>query len=209
LISLPIPINMGAMLYKAKNLLPFDSELHHQLLKEAEEGSIESLGELLEQYRDLLYLLAFNNIGIESQSEDMVGDTFIMAMGEFKNRPKKDPFASWLLSFFYSVCASYYEVDTKVVYLEEAEFQDMLNEGIIPEGVDRHFKKMNEKQKVWESLETLEDIPKAIVILYYFAGITSLKKISQMVELSEELTTKTLNEARLTLAHILKTPLQA
>lgn len=179
------------------------------LLEQAEAGDLTSLGKLTEHFRPVLTSLAQKNIDLPSQAEDIVGDTMVVAMGEFESRDKKTPFAAWLLNIFYLVSLTYFELDTKLVYLEEEDFKELVTEGIIPEVVDKHFEQIGNKHKIWQSLQNLEEISRSAIILYYFAEITSPKQVAQILDIPENEVKNTLSKARQELSVSLKTPLQA
>jgi RNA polymerase sigma factor (sigma-70 family) len=169
------------------------------LTNKAKQGDTNALGILIEYYRPLLLDISYKNIGRNSQSEDIVEDAILLSFSEKTTLKESGSFASWLLSHYYTSLSNYYELNSKVVFLEGEDFQKLLMDELDLDEVNKHFKKIASKKNVWDSLAVLDQNHKAIIILWYFGDYTSLQEVATILEITKEEVKDRLDQARILL----------
>ena len=146
-----------------------------ELIRKAREGNIQALNELINNHKDLAYLIALKYLKNKEDAEDVVQNSFIIILKSIKNFRNEAKFSTWLYTIVYHEC------------LKELKNRNQTME-YIPQFVEYENEEtyVEEKDDINNFLKILKSNEYTTITLFYLkeksideiAKITSLSKVN-------------------------------
>lgn len=162
-------------------------------ITEAQKGNIDTFSQIVETYQKPVYNLCYRMLNNAGDAEDAAQETFMRAYKSIKRYDDTRPFATWLLSI-----AAHYCIDQlrkrrmTLISIEEMPLLDWRDEGPKP---DDFLGKKEEKNKIRELLNSIGEVDRAAVIMYYWYDY-SYEEIAEALSLSQSAVKSRLHRAR-------------
>jgi len=118
---------------------------------------------IVKQYTTMVFRIAYNNVKIVEEAEDIVQDVFVKFM-RAKNFESDEHVKAWLIRVTINMCKNYHLLfrNSKTVPLDE----NISCISAQPQGVHEEF------QGIYEELRKLKVNYRNVLYLYYFEGYT-------------------------------------
>jgi RNA polymerase sigma factor (sigma-70 family) len=183
--------DFSLILTKRKNMTK--EEL--SVFKAAQAGDKEAFGVIVNRYQSLICAITYSSTGDINLSEDIAQETFLAAwnsLGELRSPTK---LRAWLCAIARNLIKQSFrqrknDIGKHAISLEA-------NDQTIP-AVQKDQKHIidNEKQEIlWQNLEKIPDTYREPMILYYREQ-QSIKKVSELLDLSEDAVKQRLSRGR-------------
>ena len=180
--------------------MAFINDQHH--INQIIEGNSNAFAILVNQYKDLVFTLAYKTLRNKEQAEEVSQDTFVkvfMSLPKFKGESK---FSTWVYKITYNTCLDYLKKcrkENSVVYIEDfSEHQVKAIENVL-DTIDE--KERN--QKIQDCLQLLPSEDAFLLTLYYFDD-QSIDEISKIMDSNTNNIKVKIFRSRKRLASILK-----
>jgi RNA polymerase sigma factor (sigma-70 family) len=180
--------------------MAFINDQHH--INQIIEGNSNAFAILVDQYKDLVFTLAYKTLKNKEQAEEVSQDTFVkvfMSLNKFKGESK---FSTWVYKITYNTCLDYLKKcrkENSVVYIEDfSEHQVKAIENVL-DTIDE--KERN--QKIQDCLQLLPSEDAFLLTLYYFDD-QSIDEISKIMDNNTNNIKVKIFRSRKRLASILK-----
>ena len=135
----------------------------------------------IQEYKREMFLLAFSIVKNYHDAEDAVAETLLKSYEKLDSLKNKEQFKFWIMQILANNSKMILLKNKKLVCVDEMD-------AYLPE-------KTENNSVVWESVLSLEDELRIIVILYYYQGF-KVKEISKIVGIPEGTVKSQLSVAR-------------
>jgi len=135
----------------------------------------------IQEYKREMFLLAFSIVKNYHDAEDAVAETLLKSYEKLDSLKNKEQFKFWIMQILANNSKMILRKNKKLVCVDEMD-------AYLPE-------KTENNSVVWESVLSLEDELRIIVILYYYQGF-KVKEISKIVGIPEGTVKSQLSVAR-------------
>lgn len=169
-----------------------DAKEQLQLVKKAVKGNPDAYGELIAEYQEYLYKMAYLYMCNEEMALDVVGTTILKAYQSVASLKNPEYFKTWITKILIHVSR---DEQKKVVYYNELE------ETRIAE--DMPGVSLEEKCDIHSALGQLPEKYRTVIYLKYF-GVLSVKEIAFVMNAPEGSVKAYLCRAREELRKMLK-----
>lgn len=170
------------------------------------EGNTNVFSVLVNQYKDLVFTLAYKMLKNKEEAEEVSQDTFIKIFNSLNKFKGESKFSTWIYKITYNTCLDKLKKikkENSVVYIEDFnEHQVKVIENIL-ESIDE--KERN--QKIQECLQLLPSEEAFLLTLYYFDD-QSIEEIAKVIDCNTNNVKIKLFRSRKKLASILKEQLE-
>lgn len=158
-----------------------------RLVALASEGNRGAFAELVEQYKNKIFHLAYRMLGNRQEAEDVVQDTFLRVYEHLASYDRSRKFSTWLYRIATNQCIdrlrrrrSVYSLDAD---LAEGEGMDGYSVLRTDEPGPEESLMLTERQRmVFEAVASLPDKYKAAVALRYYQDL-SMQEISDILQI--------------------------
>jgi RNA polymerase sigma factor (sigma-70 family) len=172
-----------------------------ELVRAAQNGDAVSLGVLLERYQAALYALALRMLGHGPQAQDVLQDTFLIALVSIDRLREPEAVGAWLRGILRNLCfrrlrerRREFLFDQPLRPLEERSLESPTEEAI-----DR----LAMREWVSTALSELPEVLRVTAILRYFGSYSSYKEISTILGVPVGTVRSRLNQVKIKLAEAL------
>ena len=170
------------------------------------EGNTNAFSVLVNQYKDVVFTLAYKMLKNKEEAEEVSQDTFIKIFNSLNKFKGESKFSTWIYKITYNTCLDKLKKikkENNVVYIEDfKEHQVNAIQNII-ESIDE--KERN--QKIQEYLQLLPSEEAFLLTLYYFDD-QSIEEIAKVIDCNANNVKIKLYRTRKKLASILKEQLE-
>nr|WP_275984042.1 RNA polymerase sigma factor SigW [Paenibacillus hamazuiensis] len=156
-----------------------------RLAKLARNGDRGAFAQLVDLYQDKIYHLAYRMMGNAQEAEDVVQETFLRVYSNLERYDETQKFSTWIYRIATNLCIdrlrkrrTTYSLDAE---MPEGEGSDWYS--LMPSNEDTPEKQVivsETQQQIRESIDTLPEKYKSIVILRYLQDM-SLQEISEVL----------------------------
>ena len=168
-----------------------------ELVAQARLGTAAPLGILLERHRAGLTFVAVRILGPGPDVEDIVHETFLVALTHLDRLREPESVGPWLMGIARNLCMQRLRAAREVPYATLDPMSDPA-EGL-EDGIDR----MALQDWVWAALDTLNEPLRLAVILRHFSRASSYRDIASISGVPIGTVRSRLNQARAKLAEAL------
>jgi RNA polymerase sigma factor (sigma-70 family) len=175
-------------------MMPTDPEL----VAEARGGSAAAVGALLERHRAGITAIAVRILGHGPDVEDIVHETFLVALTRIDRLRDADAAGAWLMGIARNLCLQRLRA-AREVPVESFEPRQA-SDSLLPDEV---LERMALREWVWSGLEQLSEPLRLPVILRHFTRATSYRDIAAICDVPIGTVRSRLNQARVKLGEAL------
>lgn len=143
-------------------------------VKLAIKGNEEAFSDLINEYKDKLYLTAYAYVKNKEDALDIVSDTVYKAYISIDKLKEPKYFKSWLTRILINNAISFINKNNKVIYLED----DDLN------NIEGNSDNSDERLDILNAIERLDEKYRKVIILKYFDDLT-ISEISRVLDMPE------------------------
>lgn len=166
------------------------------------EGNTSAFSILLNQYKDLVFTLAYKMLKNKEEAEEVSQDTFIKVFNSINKFKGDSKFSTWIYKITYNTCLDKLKKSKKensVLYIEDfSEHQVKAIESILESTDEKERNK-----KIQECLLLLPSKEAFLLTLYYFDN-QSIEEIAKIIDCKANNVKIKLYRSRKKLASILK-----
>lgn len=170
------------------------------------EGNTNAFSVLVNQYKDLVFTLAYKMLKNKEEAEEVSQDTFIKIFNSLNKFKGESKFSTWIYKITYNTCLDKLKKSKKennVVYIEDFNEHQVKTIENILESIDE--KERN--QKIQECLLLLLSEEAFLLTLYYFDD-QSIEEIAKVIDCNANNVKIKLYRTRKKIASILKEQLE-
>ncbi len=170
------------------------------------EGNTNAFSVLVNQYKDLVFTLAYKMMKNKEEAEEVSQDTFIKVFNSLTKFKGESKFSTWIYKITYNTCLDRLKKckkENSVVYLDDFnEKQIKVIESII-ENIDEKERNL----KIQECLKLLPSEEAFLLTLYYFDD-QSIADIAKVIDCNSNNVKIKLYRSRKKMASILRKQLE-
>ena len=170
------------------------------------EGNTNAFSVLVNQYKDLVFTLAYKMLKNKEEAEEVSQDTFIKIFNSLNKFKGESKFSTWIYKITYNTCLDKLKKikkENNVVYIEDfKEHQVNAIQNIIESIYEKE-----RNQKIQEYLQLLPSEEEFLLTLYYFDD-QSIEEIAKVIDCNANNVKIKLYRTRKKLASILKEQLE-
>lgn len=169
-------------------------------------GDTKVFSVLVNQYKDLVFTLAFKMLKNREEAEEVSQDTFIKVFNSLNKFKGDSKFSTWVYKITYNTCLDQLKKskkDKQVVYIDDFNNHQIKDIENILENIDEQ----DRIRKIQECLQLLPHEDAFLLTLYYFDD-QSLEEIAKVIDSNANNVKIKLYRSRKKLAAILKTQLE-
>jgi RNA polymerase sigma factor (sigma-70 family) len=145
-----------------------DSKIISQCLN----GEPEAFGMLVDKYKAGIYAYAYAKIHDFHEAQDMAQEVFLQAYRSLHRLKKWESFSFWLNRIAYNLCRDWKRSQQRKVDTDFIEDQDST---ILENPSFDSYRDDQMNESLQETLESLPDIYREVLTLYYFGGMDSVE----------------------------------
>ena len=139
-------------------------------------------GAFYEHWFDRVYNYARHRTGSAGRADEIVSDTFSRALKAWsKFDPNKGEASTWLFSIAFRAVADHYRSESRLLLSRLDESPEPAEAGPAP---GQSLEDLQTRTELAKALQSLEEQPREIVALRFFAGMTN-RAIGGLLGLSE------------------------
>lgn len=179
-----------------------DQHYINQIIK----GNTNAFSVLVNQYKDLVFTLAYKMLKNKEEAEEVSQDTFIKTFNSINNFKGDSKFSTWIYKITYNTCLDRLKKskkDNNVVYISDFNKQQIIAIENILDTIDDKER----IQKIQECLQLLPSEEAFLLTLYYFDD-QSIEEIAKVIDCNANNVKIKLYRSRKKLASILKEQLE-
>lgn len=169
-------------------------------------GNSNAFAVLVNQYKDLVFTLAFKMLKNKEEAEEVSQDTFIKVFNSLNKFKGESKFSTWIYKITYNTCLDRLKKSKKensVLYIEDFnEHQVRTIESVLDT-----FNEKERIQKIQECLQLLPSEEAFLLTLYYFDN-QPIDEIAKIIDCNSNNVKIKLFRSRKKLALILKERLE-
>lgn len=175
-----------------------------KLVKRAIHGNVHAYGELMGEYKELLYRTAFAHVKQEALALDLVSETIVRGYEHVGKLREPQYFKSWLIRILLNVINDYYRRNKRVVSMETADVELAAETAAWQEDAQQdHGNAVEEKIDLLAAMERLSEKEKSIIVLKYYDDL-KISEISAVLEIPGGTVKAYLHKAKGKLRDLLK-----
>ena len=163
------------------------------------EGDSDAFGELVRRYERRAFAIAYRLLGHRHDAEDLVQDSFMVALDRLERFDIRRPFGPWFFRILVNL--GHNAREARRVRGTEELVEGLRDEGRGDEGLAR-LERDEIGQKVTEALSELTERQRLVVQLHELEDF-STREVSEMLEIAEPTVRWTLHSARKRLREVL------
>lgn len=149
-----------------------------KILRRIQEGDTSAFEKLVRKYYRNIFALCYRRIGDSDVASDLCQDTFLKLISSVQSIQHRGKFSNYLYTIALNTCTDY--LKKKRLYIEDSSTERIEDTEPLPE----EWVLTGERNAILaEYLNTLPDIQKEAIILFYFQG-EKLKDIAEMTEVN-------------------------
>lgn len=170
------------------------------------EGNSNAFAVLVNQYKDLVFTLAYKMLKNKEEAEEVAQDTFIKIFNSLNKFKGESKFSTWIYKITYNTCLDRLKKSKKeksVIYIEDFNAHQIKEIENILDTIDEKEK----IQKIQECLQLLPSEEAFLLTLYYFDDQT-IDEIAKVIDCNSNNVKIKLFRSRKKLASILKEQLE-
>jgi len=171
-------------------------------LKKAKAGDVSALNQLLVQYKDFAFSIAFRICKNEYDAEDVVQESFIKVFKSIKQFRNESTFSTWLYRIVYNESIRVRKCKNQLIYSAINDNDEIIDYSSI-DGALQNLLTVERKQIIRKALDQLH-VNESLVLTLYYLNDKSIKEIHQITQLSKSNIKVILHRARKNLHTILK-----
>lgn len=164
------------------------------ILKKAKAGDAAALNQLLDQYKDIAFSIAFRILKNEDDAEDVVQDSFIRVFESIKKFRNESKFSTWLYRIVYNESIQKQKSNSKYSCSDVYENEEVIDIQVIDDALQKMVDSERSK-KIREALDQLHPQESLVLTLYYLEEKT-IKEIHKITQLSKSNIKVILHRAR-------------
>ncbi len=139
-------------------------------------------GAFYEHWFDRVFNYARHRTGSAARADEIVADTFTRALKAWpKYDPNKGEASTWLFSIAFRAVADHYRSEKRLLFSNLDEAPEAAERGPAP---GQRLEEAQTKAELAKALQRLEEQPREIVALRFYAGMTN-RAIGGLLGLSE------------------------
>jgi RNA polymerase sigma factor (sigma-70 family) len=184
--------------------MPFINEHHY--INQILDGNTNAFSVLVDQYKDLVFTLAYKMMKNKEEAEEVSQDTFIKVFNSLAKFRGDSKFSTWIYKITYNTSLDRLKKRKKensIVYLEDFNEEEIK----VIESMIEHIDEKERNQKVQECLQLLPSEDAFLLTLYYFDD-QSLEEIAKVIDTNSNNVKIKLFRSRKKLTSILKDQLE-
>ena len=170
------------------------------LVQQWQSGDPKAFEALFHRYKDMVFRTALLMMGDECQAEDMLQESFVKVYrSKDKFKGDENGFKQWLYRITMNICIDHYRGKS----LTASSLEQMSEEGFVP--AEESFQAsvdLEEKDAVWQAMNSLDGKHRLVVILRYFHELP-YEGIAQILDVPVGTVKSRLNTAVKTLREVL------
>lgn len=175
-----------------------------KLAKRAIHGNVHAYGELMEQYKELLYRTAFAHVKQEALALDLVSETVVRGYEHVGKLREPKYFKTWLIRILLNTIADYYRKNKRAVSMETADVEWVTETAARQDGSQENpGNAVEEKLDLLAALEKLPEKQKSVIVLKYYDDLR-ISEIASVLEMPEGTVKAYLHKAKKALKDLLK-----
>ena len=175
-----------------------------ELTRAAQAGDIAALGLLLDRHRASLHAHALRVVGV-AHAQDVVQDTFVLALRKIGHVRQPDAVAAWLHSAVHSLCLSRLRRDHAELPLDELAPPAAPAREAPEAAIDR----LAMRDWVWTAIAELSEPLRVVAMLRYFGSYDSYEEIAAICGVPVGTVRSRLSQVKLKLADAMLATAQA
>lgn len=184
--------------------MAFINDQHY--INQVIEGNSNAFAVLVNQYKDLVFTLAYKMLKNKDEAEEVSQDTFVKIFNSLNKFKGESKFSTWIYKITYNTCLDRLKKSKKennVVYIEDFnEHQVKTIESVLDT-----FDEKERNQKIQECLQLLPSEDAFLLTLYYFDD-HSIDEIAKVIDCISNNVKVKLFRSRKKMASILKERLE-
>ena len=153
-------------------------------------GHREAFGPLVERYLPAVYAVAYAQTGNHADAEDAAQEAFLSAFQSLHTLREPGKFEGWVVAIARRAAAKLRERKSPI----ETSGAGAMDESTTPDPARQELRRL-----LREAIEGLDDEPREVLLLHYFAGL-SAAEIAGALDITREAAKKRLQRARHTLS---------
>ena len=165
--------------------------MEYEHIKKAKRGDKQAFEEIVMEYIDYFYRIAYVILKNEEDASDAVSNAVLKAYTKIKQLKKEEFFKTWITKILKNECYEIIRKNKKITYIEEYR-QENLN----------YTEENENKIDVKKAINALDDELREIVSLYYVQD-ESIQNISEILNIPQGTVKSRLSRARNEIAKIL------
>ena len=167
------------------------------IVEKAQNGEKTAFEKLYKEFHDKLYFFVLKNVGDKHTAEDITEDSFLASMEGIGSLKEPEHYETWLHSIAFNKCRMYFRQKGREdnISLDDENVSEDIHADdtvMLPED---YADSKELKRSLKKVIEGLRPEQRSAVILYYYDGM-SLKKVSEILEISENAAKQKLFKAR-------------
>lgn len=176
------------------------------LINQIIDGDTNAFSILVDNYKDLVFTLAFRMLKNKEEAEEVAQDTFIKTFKSLEKFKGDSKFSTWIYRVAYNTCLDRIKKNRK--HLNDVEINEFTAHQVktIDNALD-HLEAKEREEAVQRCIKKLPSQESFLLTLYYFDDL-SLEEISKVVDMTANAIKVKLFRCRKKLATILKSELE-
>ncbi len=161
----------------------------HELISQAQAGSLSAFGTLISAYQTRLYNLAFRLSGCHDDAAELTQETFLKALKAINQFQRKAKFYTWIVRIMVNLTSDRRQRATRETYHLAARANEMLSHSQAArianaQSPSRSLESHETAEIVRQALETLQTDLKNAIVLREIEQF-SYKQIADVMNISE------------------------
>ncbi|MFI4912564.1 MAG: sigma-70 family RNA polymerase sigma factor [Sedimentisphaeraceae bacterium JB056] len=161
-------------------------------IKRCIKGSHKAFASLVEKYKNLVCSIAYCSTGNIDTSEDIAQDVFISVWEDLESLKDHSKFKSWLITITRNTSRLYLRKQQSVVSISNTTIPEATT---TPDTPSQKLIADEENSLIWQTLETLPDQYREVMVLYY-RHEKSAKQVGELMGISADAVRQRLSRGR-------------
>ena len=162
------------------------------IIQDCLNGKPEAFGMLVDKYKEGVYAFAYAQLRDFRDAQDVTQEVFLQAYRDLRSLRRWESFCFWIYRIAHRCCAQCFRARAKRV---AREFIDDQNPDLIDVPSLESYRADKLDESVRESLDSLPEAYREVLLLHYFGGMTS-RDIAEALGISPTAVLKRLSRAR-------------
>ena len=167
------------------------------VVEKAQNGEKTAFEKLYKEFHEKLYFFVLKNVGDKHTAEDITEDSFLASMEGIGSLKEPEHYETWLLSIACNKLRMYFSQKGREynISLDDENFREDIHADDTVMLLEDYADSKELKRCLKKVIEGLKPEQRSAVILYYYDGMP-LKKVSEILEISENAAKQKLFKAR-------------
>ncbi len=153
-----------------------DGSIIHRCLN----GESEAFGILVDKYREGIYAFIYAKLRDFRDAQDVTQEVFVKAYTDLRTLRRWESFSFWLYRIASTRCKLWIRIQSRRI---DRDFIEDQAPGILEDSSLELYRASQMEESVWEALDLLPDAYREVLIMHYFAGMSS-KEIARAIGIS-------------------------